>query len=103
MASDGLNLTFSPFNLPHAVSGEDADLGVQLLEAHTPKQFCKDVSLLAGVDMINLHLPCFNLVSEEMVSDLYVLASVMEHRVFAPSNCRLIVHSESPSCLLLSK
>ena len=82
----------------------DADLLFQLLKLELGQRLCKYASkLITSSDMFHCKCSFLNTISHKMISNINVFASFMEHRVFAPSNCRLIVHSESPSCLLLSK
>lgn len=87
--------TYVPLSLTIGTKLHDAELQSHLDELDTAQRLGENVSKLAiGTDVIDHHLAFFNLVAEEMISDVDMLAPVVVHRVLAQRNRGHVVNAQ---------
>jgi hypothetical protein len=67
----------------------------QLLKLHTPECLRQNLSEpILGVDVVGIDESLLNAVTNEMVPQLDMLASLVEDGILAQHKCRLAVHHE---------
>ena len=81
-------LTFHPLSLMFLADLADAQLHTQLAETITRQRLRQDISqLLLSADVLNVHLPVANALSNEMIFHIYMLASIVKNRILTESDC----------------
>jgi len=86
---------FSPLILSTVTCNLDADHVPQLLKPNTPECLCENISQLLLRLCVTEDNPAFiNTLPDEMVTNINVLAPVVEDGIPAESYGRLVVHQE---------
>jgi hypothetical protein len=81
----------------------DSQQNAQFTEPVTPKWLRQDVGqLLLSANMFDVQQSILKTVTNEMESDIYMLAPLMKERVLTESNCRLAVHLQLEGFSLLT-
>jgi len=82
---------------------DDTKLHTKFTEPITRQRLCQDVSkLLLSADVLNVHSPVSNTLSNKMKSNINVLASIVKDRILTEGDCRLAVHLQQEGGALLA-
>ena len=96
-------LTFHPLSLMFLADLADAQLHTQLAEMITRQRLRQDISqLLLSADVLNVHLPVANALSNEMIAHIYMFTSIVENGILTECNRRSAVHLQNEGRALLA-
>ena len=96
-------LTFHPLSLMFLADFADAQLHTQLAETITRQRLHQDINqLLLSANVLNVHLPVANALSNEMIAHIYMFTSIVENGILTECNRRLAVHLQNEGRALLA-
>jgi hypothetical protein len=87
--------TFHPLSLMFLADLDDSKFFAQLTETFTLQRLHQDISdLLLSADVLNVHPPISNALSNKVEPNINMFAPIMEDRVLTESYSRLAIHLE---------